>query len=109
MCDKDFNENEKRLSQIVQVSPVPTFVIDDTHHITHWNRACENLTGISSREVIGTQDHWRAFYTEKRPVLADLIVDNAPEAEISKYYGDTYRKSEVIEEGCEAEYFFPAL
>ena len=109
MSDKDFQESEKWLSQIVQGSPVPTFVIDDKHHITHWNRACENLTGISSKEVIGTEKHWIAFYSEKRPVMADLIVDNAPEAEISKYYGDNYRKSEVIEEGYEAEYFFPAL
>ena len=104
--DRSQWETEKR---IIQRSPVPTFVIDDKHHITHWNRACENLTGISSNEVIGTQKHWQAFYPEKRPVMADLIVDSASEDEIKVHYGDRYRKSDVIAEGYEAEYFFPAL
>jgi PAS domain S-box-containing protein len=41
--------------------------------------------------------------------MADLIVDNAPEEEIARYYGDTYSKSTVIEGAYEAEAFFPTL
>ena len=40
------------LSQIVQATSIPTFVIDSTHTVTHWNKACENLTGIPGKEVI---------------------------------------------------------
>ncbi len=40
--------------------------------------------------------------------MADLIVDNASEKEISLFYGGKYRKA-VIEDGYEAEGFFPDL
>lgn len=97
------------LSQIVQATSIPTFVIDSTHTVTHWNKACENLTGIPGKEIIGTQNQWRGFYARKRPVMADLMVDNAPEEEILRYYGDKGRKSGVIEGAYEAEDFFPDL
>ena len=38
-----------------------------------WNKACERLTGITASEVVGTNEHWRGFYDEPRPCLADLI------------------------------------
>jgi serine phosphatase RsbU (regulator of sigma subunit) len=52
---------------------VPTFVLDAEQRILIWNRACERLTGIPAAEVIGTRDHWRAFYEAPRPCLADLV------------------------------------
>ena len=107
--EEALSENEKKLSQIVQASSIPTFVIDNEHTITHWNKACENLTGISSNEIIGTKKQWSAFYVVERPVMADFIVEKAPEKEIAKYYGGKYLKSDVIEGGYEAEDYFPAL
>jgi diguanylate cyclase (GGDEF)-like protein len=38
-----------------------------------WNRACERLTGISAVEVLGTRNHWQAFYETNRYCLADLV------------------------------------
>lgn len=52
---------------------VPTFVLDAEQRVLIWNRACERLTDIPAAEVIGTRDHWRAFYDEPRPCLADLV------------------------------------
>ncbi|MBI5109350.1 MAG: diguanylate cyclase [Rhodocyclales bacterium] len=52
---------------------VPTFVIDAECRVIIWNRACERLTGIKASEVIGTREHWRGFYAEPRPCLADLV------------------------------------
>ncbi len=52
---------------------VPTFVLDAEQRVLIWNRACERLTGIPAAEVIGTRDHWRAFYDAARPCLADLV------------------------------------
>ena len=102
-------ESEERLSQIVQGSSVPTFVIDHNHIVTHWNKACENLTGVSANEVIGTQKQWSAFYPAERVTVADLVVDSAPEEEIARYYGGKYQKSTLIEAAYEAEDFFPDL
>jgi PAS domain S-box-containing protein len=102
-------EREKTLSRIVQANPIPTFVIDSKRVVTHWNSACESLTGISSDKMIGTQNQWLAFYSEERPVLADFVVDCAEDKKIANYYEGKYRKSDVIEEGYEVEDFFPAL
>lgn len=52
---------------------VPTFVLDADQRVLVWNRACERLTGVPASEVIGTRDHWRAFYDSPRPCLADLV------------------------------------
>lgn len=104
-----FTSNEKLFSQIVEGTPIATFVINAEHRITHCNKAWENLTGIPVSELIGTRRHWQTFYNKQRPVMADLIVDNAPEEEFARYYGNKYRKSTVIEGAYEAENFFPAL
>lgn len=52
---------------------VPTFVLDAERRVVVWNRACERLTGVAAAEVMGTRDHWRAFYDAPRPCLADLV------------------------------------
>ena len=103
------HDDHNRLTQIVQGSSVPTFVIDGDHKITQWNIACENLTGFYRKDMIGTDKQWLAFYSEKRPAMADLIVDNIGEAEIARLYGGTYKKSAVIETAHETMAFFPEL
>ena len=100
-------KSERELSQIIEGSSVPIFVINKEHIISHWNKACEILTGASASEVVGTRKQWLAFYPEERPVMADLIVDNVPEEEIARHYGGKYAKSALIEGACEAEDFFP--
>lgn len=98
-----------RLFQIVEGSSVPSFVIDQQHIVTHWNKACEMITGIPATEVVGTRNHWRAFYDEERPLMADLILDDANEHELERYYGSKFRKSTLIEGSYEAEDFFPHI
>jgi len=84
-------------------------LINNNHFITHWNKSCENLTGISAAEILGTQKAWSAFYAEERPVLADLIVDEATEKEIAGYYEGKYNKSILTEGAYECEDFYPDL
>ncbi|MFC1983605.1 ATP-binding protein [Chloroflexota bacterium] len=100
---------EEMLFKITDGSPIPSFVINKHHKITHWNTAIEALSGIKREEIIGTDEQWRAFYTEKRPVMADLIVDEAPANEVEMYYRGKYEESRLIEGAYEAEDFFPDL
>lgn len=58
---------------------VPTFVLDQGGRVMIWNRACERLTGLLAHEVLGTSDHWRGFYDEPRPCLADLVPAGMPD------------------------------
>jgi diguanylate cyclase (GGDEF)-like protein/PAS domain S-box-containing protein len=67
--------------QLMETLAVPVFVLDATSRVMLWNRACERLTGVPAREIIGTRDHWRSFFEERRPTLADLLLeDRAGEA-----------------------------
>ena len=70
--------------ELVHQLVVPSFVIGATGQVLVWNRACELLTGMPAEEVVGTIDHWRAFYPHPRPCLADLIL-----------YGETERVAEL--------------
>lgn len=74
---------------------VPTFVLDAERRVLIWNRACERLTGVSHSEVIGTSEHWRAFYDAPRPCLADLVATDNQEAIDSLYtvHADTTEPS----------------
>jgi len=100
---------EEMLSKITDGSPLPTFAVNKEHRVTHWNIAIESLSGIKKGEIVGTDNQWQAFYNEKRPVMADLIVDGASGDEIAVYYRDKAKKSYLIDGAYEAEDFFPAL
>jgi diguanylate cyclase (GGDEF)-like protein/PAS domain S-box-containing protein len=60
--------------ELVHQLVVPAFVLGADGSVLVWNHACELLTGMAAREVVGTREHWRAFYNRPRPCLADLIV-----------------------------------
>jgi diguanylate cyclase (GGDEF)-like protein/PAS domain S-box-containing protein len=63
----------------------PTFALDRRGRVIVWNRACETLTGLKASDVLGTRDHWRGFYAEARPCLADLILQDRIE-EVEELY-----------------------
>jgi diguanylate cyclase (GGDEF)-like protein/PAS domain S-box-containing protein len=105
-------DNAKRtLAQIVDGTPIPTFVIDAEHRVTQWNRACENVFKIAAVDMVGTMDPWKAFYPQQRPVLADLIVndDQAALAAMEHYYTGTIGPSPVVPGAYEAEGYFPNI
>ncbi|MBP5987953.1 MAG: diguanylate cyclase [Azonexus sp.] len=100
-------DSEAYLAQIVDGSSVAMLVIDAAHRVTHWNRACEVTTGTLASDVIGTHDQWKAFYSSSRPIMADLVLDNAGESSVDRLYHGRYRPSPLIRGGFEAEDFFP--
>jgi diguanylate cyclase (GGDEF)-like protein len=65
------------------------------------------LTGMSSREVIGTSNQWRAFYPSQRLIMADLVLDGAQEGAVDRLYHGRFKPSALIQGGYEAEDFFP--
>jgi diguanylate cyclase (GGDEF)-like protein len=70
---------------LMQHMVVPTFVLDAECNVLIWNMACERLTGVPAAEIIGTREHWRAFYESARPCLADLVAQGRME-EIKALY-----------------------
>jgi len=105
---RERSEDQQRLYGIIESLPSPAFIIDRDHTILFWNKALEAQSGIKSLEVLGTSNHWRAFYPEKRPCLADLLVDEAFDR-IPELYAGTYARSTFWQESHEVTDFFPRL
>jgi transcriptional regulator with PAS, ATPase and Fis domain len=90
---------------IIQNCAVAIFAIDTSHHVIHWNKACEELTGIMASEVLGTRGHWKPFYEHERPCLSDLIIDGDLK-NLGDLYGD-HGPSVLISQGLHAEGWYP--
>lgn len=67
----------------------PTFVVNVDGFVVIWNKACERLTGLKSKEVIGTKNHWKGFYDYQRPCLVDMV--------ISKHRNNAYQHQTLHE------------
>jgi PAS domain S-box-containing protein len=102
-------EKERAQSQIIQGSTIPTFVINQEHRVTHWNKALEKLSGYKAEEVVGTNRQWAPFWQSERPTMADVILDQIDKQAIQVLYGSQWRESALIEGAYEAEVFFPKV
>lgn len=97
------------LSQFLDSSPVPTFVLDTNHVITHWNKACEYILGYSAATMVATKRQWKPFYKMSRPVLADLLLEAQVENNVVQFYESKFKSSSLIVGAYEAIDFFPDL
>jgi PAS domain S-box-containing protein len=99
---------EKKTTEgILEGMPVPTFVIDRSHRIIYWNKACEELTGFSHHEMVGTYRYWLPFYTHERPSMASLVVEQNIKA-LEKFFGDkNLKRSPNLPGAYEAYEYFP--
>ena len=107
-AEEKLRESEKKLSNIVQGFSIPAFVIGNDHKVLYWNQALEKLSKIPAAEVVSTNQHWRAFYAQERPCMADLLVDGVID-KVPQWYEGKYIKSRLIDGAYEATDFFPAL
>jgi len=109
------DQRDQMLRSVLRNSPVAMYVIDQNHKIIYWNKALDRLSGIQEHVMIGTDDQWKLFYAEKRPTLADLLVDEAIESieDLKKSYPSIpsilgpFRKSDLLEEAFEVTNYFP--
>lgn len=101
-------ESETKLVQIIEGCPVPIFVINAEHKVSHWNHACQHLIGTSAADIVGTSEQWRSFYSQQRPVLADMVMmdDDAAAVELARHYAGKNMRSSLVAGAFEAEDFF---
>ena len=101
-------KNEQKLISIIHGSPIPTFVLSREHKVIYWNRAMQAMSNIKPSEVLGTNQHWRAFYKTPRPCLVDLILDGKT-GEIDSLYSIKWSKSKLLEDAYEVTQFYPDM
>jgi PAS domain-containing protein len=101
-------ENEQFLFNVLQVSPTPKFLLDRNHKVIFWNRALEIMTKRKAEDMIGTTHHWKAFYPELRPCLADVHLDGDAIL-FEQFYGNNSKTPQNSETPCAFTEFFPAL
>ncbi len=99
---------KRTVEGIIEGSPIPTFVIDRNHRILFWNKACTELTGYDGKEMIGTDRHYEPLYKDRRPLIADVIVDNSME-KLKELYGERVQPSTVVKGAYESTDFYENL
>lgn len=108
LYEKELKESEQQLKAIIEGSPIPTIVVNHMHCIVHWNKACEDLTGIQQADIIGKDKQITEKYL-KQPILSDFLIDGIPLEEISTFYKSECRKSRVVKDAYDVEAYFPEL
>ncbi|HZD43350.1 MAG TPA: PAS domain S-box protein, partial [Methanomicrobiales archaeon] len=107
-AEKALSESRQYIQAVAQGSPIPTFVMDRDHAVTVWNRALEDYTGIMADEMLGKSMAWKAFYQKQRPLLTDLLIDDAID-QIPHWYEGKCSKSMHSLGAYEVTEFFPQL
>jgi PAS domain S-box-containing protein len=71
----ELRNSHKRLLDIIEFLPDPTYVVDTDQKTIAWNRAIEEMTGIHKKDVIGEEFHsfLKGFYPDNKPLLIDLL------------------------------------
>ena len=68
-------EQQYFTDSLISNSTIATFVLDLEHKVVVWNKACAELTGFASADMLGSSNQWQAFYDRKQPTLADVLLD----------------------------------
>ena len=107
VAEESPREQERFTQELIENSAVATFVLNRHHKVVLWNRACEELTGIKAFHMKGTDQQWKPFYTQKRLLLADIIIDGSFEDMPSLYV--KYARSTLSENGLQSEGWYQNL
>lgn len=101
-------ERDRLLRTLFQIPTTPRFFIDKNHKVVYWDRALEILTGVRSEDVVGTSDHWKAFYSLPRACLIDLVVDGNVEM-IARQFSGMCSRSDGTDGKFDCTDFFPDM
>jgi PAS domain S-box-containing protein len=79
-ADASIRDLERREADILNFLPDATFAIDTDGVVISWNRAMEELTGVTTAEILGKGNYEYAIpaYHERQPILIDLVLTDDP-------------------------------
>ncbi|PKL58821.1 MAG: hypothetical protein CVV33_10195, partial [Methanomicrobiales archaeon HGW-Methanomicrobiales-4] len=99
-------ETSQSLQNIINFIPDPTFVIDPQGRVIAWNHAIADMTGIVASDIIGKSDYDYAIpiYSERRPLLVDLLFHENPDLREKYDFVKKEGNSLIAEIFCEQMY-----
>lgn len=86
IVEKELRASKKIFDDLLQGSPMATFIINADHKIIYWNEALAQLTGFSSDQMIGTSNHWKPFYKREKRMITDMMIDGIKTNKILEHY-----------------------
>ena len=100
------NEARRKLADILNFLPDPTFSINNAGEVIIWNQAMEELTGVPAHRMLGRGgcEYSVPFWGERRPSLADFVLKWDESSAIREYPALIREKDTVI-----TEVFAPVL
>lgn len=95
----------QQLLDIIEFLPDATFVVGNDKKIIAWNKAMEEMTGLSKKDMIGKGNYAYTvpFYGVPRPGLIDLVLSG--DMEIELLYDHVERRGQTLY----TEIFVPSL
>ena len=96
--DRERREYESRLASIINFLPDATLAVDKEGKVIAWNRAIEEMTGVTASEMLGKGSHEYAvpFHGEKRPILIDFAFSWNAEMEMEMEDGFIHREGDTL-------------
>jgi PAS domain S-box-containing protein len=95
-AEASIRDHERREADIINFLPDATFAIDRSGTIIAWNRAIEEMTGVTAAEMLGKGNYEYAipFYGERQPILIDLIYE--PDEVITREYAHIVHDKDIL-------------
>ncbi len=95
-AEKELEEAHRRLAEIIEFLPDATFVIDNEGIVIAWNRAIEEMAGVSKDNMIGKSNYEYAvpLYGKRRHLLIDLV--RSPDQQLYKQYSYINREGDTL-------------
>ena len=105
LIEHDLQESQQQFANIIELLPDATFVVDNNMRVIAWNKAIEEMSGVSKFELLGLGDsaYTVPFYGDRRKQLLDLLTIS--DDELAAHYKNIHRTGETLS----AEVFCPAL
>lgn len=97
-------EQKRFAENLIDKIAIATYVLDRNHKILLWNKAAEELCGITAAAMLGTENQRLLFHPQKQPTVADLVLDDDHE-KLAALYPAT-RKSTLAPDAVHAEGWF---
>ena len=95
-AEASIRDHEQREADIINFLPDATFAIDTDGVVIAWNRAIEEMTGVSAAAILGKGDYEYAipFYGGRQPILIDLIFES--DEVISRKYAHIIHEKDTL-------------